>query len=306
MGMFLNSIAPTEAYRSVAPFVSREDQQKYLLFLKNLLKDQAYVELVYMTGVLPVAKYSGGSELNMFVEYDMATKKKFSEYFGFLEDEVDRLYERYRAGTRQAAITREDLKIWYDGYHTAKGVRIYNPRSIICALSDNELADYWTSSGPYDEIFYYIRNNIEDVRDDLVLMVAGEGIEADIRNYAVVSMKLETKDEIYSAMVVYGLLTYEGGKVFIPNREIMEQFKKLLMSKDSLGYVHNLARESEKMLKFTLAGNTKKMSEILKFAHDTEAPIFSYKKLSALAICRHKYRNYFAYNNVMYLGRLAE
>ncbi len=37
-----------------------------------------------MTGVLPIAKYSGGSELNMFSEYDMATKKKFSEYFGFL------------------------------------------------------------------------------------------------------------------------------------------------------------------------------------------------------------------------------
>ena len=38
-----------------------------------------------MTGVLPIAKYSSGSELNMFLEYDMVTKKKFGEYFGFQE-----------------------------------------------------------------------------------------------------------------------------------------------------------------------------------------------------------------------------
>lgn len=36
------------------------------------------------------------------------------------------------------------------------------------------MANYWTSSGPYDEIFYYIRNHMEEVRDDLVLMVAGD------------------------------------------------------------------------------------------------------------------------------------
>lgn len=58
-------------------FITRKDQKKYLGFLRNLLKDQVYVELAYMTGVLPIAKYSSGSELNMFLEYDMATKKKF-------------------------------------------------------------------------------------------------------------------------------------------------------------------------------------------------------------------------------------
>lgn len=165
----------------------------------------------------------------MFLEYDMATKKKFSEYFGFLDSEVDRLHQIYKNTNANPEISRENLRIWYDGYYTAKGCRIYNPRSIVCALTDNELTNYWTSSGPYDEIFYYIQNNIKAVRDDLILMAAGEGIPAEIQNYAAVSMKLETKDEIYSAMVVYGLLTYHQGKVFIPNRELMIQFKKLLI-----------------------------------------------------------------------------
>lgn len=48
-----------------------------------------------MTGILPIAKYSSGSELNMFFEYSMATRAKFSEYFGFTDDEVNLLYQRY-------------------------------------------------------------------------------------------------------------------------------------------------------------------------------------------------------------------
>ena len=77
-------------------FIRETDKEKYLAFLRNLLKDQVYAELVYMTGVLPIAKYSSGSELNMFLEYDMATKKKFSEYFGFSNTEVDILFEIYQ------------------------------------------------------------------------------------------------------------------------------------------------------------------------------------------------------------------
>ena len=42
-----------------------KDQFKFLRFLQNLLKSQAYVEMAYMTGILPIAKYSSGSPLNM-------------------------------------------------------------------------------------------------------------------------------------------------------------------------------------------------------------------------------------------------
>lgn len=56
-------------------FITGQERQQYLLFLKALLKSKAYVELAYMTGILPIAKYSGGSELNMFLEYNIASKK---------------------------------------------------------------------------------------------------------------------------------------------------------------------------------------------------------------------------------------
>lgn len=279
-------------------FINENDKKDYLTFLKNLLKDQVYVELAYMTGVLPIAKYSSGSELNSFLEYDMATSVRFSNYFGFSDDEIDILFEKYKTLTASPSITREDLKLWYDGYYTAGGCQIYNPRSIVCALTDNQLKNYWTSSGPYDEIFYYIQNNVEQVRDDLVIMISGEGVETEIQSFAATSMELHTRAEIYSAMVVYGLLTYKNKKVYIPNKELMEQFQKLLLTKDSLGYVYRLAKESERMLKATLNGDTSTMTDILKYAHDTESPIFSYNseiELSAVVnlvylSARDKYR----------------
>lgn len=209
-------------------FVTETDKKSYLGFLRSLLKDRPYVYFAYMTGILPIAKYASGSELNMFKEYDMATKEKFGEYFGFLDSEVDRLFEIYQRTTQNAKITRSCLAEWYDGYYTASGIRIYNPRSVVSALTDNQISNYWTSSGPYDEIFYYIRNNIEDVRDDLAVMVSGERVEIKLQGYAATSVELNTKNQIFSAMVVYGLLTYEDGAVMIPNRELMDKFDELL------------------------------------------------------------------------------
>lgn len=280
------------------PFITKDDRMAYLLFLRSLLKGKAYVELAYMTGVLPIAKYFGGSELNMFMEYDMVTKVKFGEYFGFLETEVDRLYDIYLQNTKLPAIERSDLTVWYDGYHIASGEKLYNPQSVICALSDNQISNYWTNSGPYDEIFYYIKNNINDVRDDIALMVSGERIEIKLQGYAALNTELNNKNQIYSAMVVYGLLTYEDGAVSIPNKELMDKYNELLLTNDSLGYIYNLAKESGKMLRATLCGDVKTMCSILKFAHDTESPIFSYNseiELSAIVnlvylAARDKYR----------------
>lgn len=62
-------------------------QKQYLDFLRNLLKDQPYIALAYMTGILPVKKYGQHSALNMFWEYSMTDQKGLEEYTGFTEDE---------------------------------------------------------------------------------------------------------------------------------------------------------------------------------------------------------------------------
>ena len=267
------------------PFITEKDKAEYILFLKALLKDQDYVALAYITGILPIAKYSSGSELNMFMEFKMTSMEMFGEYFGFTDDEVDYLYEKYSQSYENPHVSRMGLQEWYDGYFTIAGKRLYNPRSVVMALSFNQLSNYWTSSGPYDEIFYYIRNDIDQIRNDLALMIACEGVTAKIDEFAASAMNLQTRNQIYSAMVVYGLLTFTDGKVYIPNRELMLKYEELLQNEKSLGYVYQLAHISEQMLNATLSGDTKKMAEILQYAHNTETPILSYNnevELSAI------------------------
>lgn len=264
-------------------FVTEEDKVDYIDFLSNLLKDKSYVSLAYMTGILPIAKYSSGSELNMFLEYTMASEAMYSDYFGFTEEEVDRLYSKYLTMCENPKVTREGLRIWYDGYHTKSGGRVYNPRSVVASLTNNNLGNYWTSAGPYDEIYYYVNHNIDAVREDLALMVSGISVPAKISEYAATSMNLMTKNEIFSAMVVYGFLSYEDGYVSIPNKELMDKFADMIRKEPSLGYVHRLAKESERMLRATKSGDTKAMLEILEYAHNTESPLLSYNNEAELA-----------------------
>lgn len=264
-------------------FATDADKEGFTKFLSNLLKDKAYVEMAYMTGILPIAKYSSGSELNMFFEYSMATRVKYSEYLGFTDEEVDALYEKYLQAERVPKVTRRELELWYDGYQTAGGKKLYNPRSVVGALSNNQVASYWTSSGPYDEIFYYIGANTDAVKDDVALMVADNPVPAKVQEYAATSMELKTRDEIFSAMVVYGFLNYDKGYVSIPNKELMDKFAEMVQREPSMGNVYRLTKESGRMLAATKAGDTKTMTELMEYAHHTHSPLQAYSDEAELA-----------------------
>ena len=265
-------------------FATDGDKRNFTKFLSVLLKDQPYVEMAYMTGILPIAKYSSGSELNMFCEYTMASEERYADYFGFVDSEVDALYETYMAqDIHPRNVTREGLRYWYDGYHTKAGERVYNPRSVVLALNNNNLGNYWTSSGPYDELFYYIGANVDAVKDDVGLMIADIPVPAKVREYAATSMELKTRDEIFSAMVVYGFLNYENGCVSIPNKELLDKFSDMVQKEQSLGNVYRMTRESGRMLRATKAGDTKTMEEILEFVHHTESPLQVYSNEAELA-----------------------
>ena len=67
-------------------------------------------------------------------------------------------------------------------------------------------------------------------------MVTGTPVLAKVQEYAATSMKLTTRDEIFSAMVVYGFLSYKNGYVSIPNKELMDKFADMIQKEPSLGY----------------------------------------------------------------------
>lgn len=257
-------------------FVSQEDKDAYTKFLSALLKDQPYVEMAYMTGILPISKYSSGSELNMFFEFSMTTMEKYSKYFGFTDEEVDALYQRYIKLEENPKVSRNDLRLWYNGYQTKSGRRLYNPRSVVGALEYNQIGSYWTNSGPYDEIYYYVKNDTANMREDIALMMSGTPVPANVQEYASVSMELKTKDEIFSAMVVYGFLSYADGCVSIPNKELMDKFAEMVRKRPDFGYIYRLAVESGKMLTATRKGDTDTMVELLERVHNTESPLIRY------------------------------
>lgn len=264
-------------------FMTDEEKQLFTRFLSTLLKDQPYVEMVYMTGILPISKYSLGSELNMFFEFSMAVGEKFREYFGFTDEEVDELYRKYIAIEEDPKVTREELRLWYDGYELLPDKRLYNPRSIVGALSFNQIGNYWTNSGPYDEIYYTVRNADAEMKEEIGLLMSGTPVHANVQEYASTSMKLDTRDEIYSAMVVYGFLSYADGCVSIPNKELMDKFSDMVRQRPGFGYMGRLAKESGRMLKATIEGDTGTMVDILERVHNTESPLIRYSDEAELS-----------------------
>lgn len=204
----------------------KQNQNDFLEFLLFLLKDQPFVLLCYMTGVLPIKRYSSGSVLNMFDEFTILKDRRFGEFFGFTKDEVMKLCEENRY------MNFEDLEIWYNGYSTANGVKIYNPRSVIKALENNYCESYWTNTGAMDEVSKYLKYNTLEIREDVIRMVSGEEIDITINEeFRAGQSEPKTKEEIYSAMIVLGFLAYDDGYLKIPNKELMIEFEKVLKDK---------------------------------------------------------------------------
>lgn len=170
-------------------FMTDRDKIDFLKFLKVLLKDRPYVELAYMTGILPIAKYSSGSELNMFDEYHFMDDNIYDSYFGFREEEVRRLCEETKT------VSYEEMKLWYDGYYTSEGKSLFNPRSVSKALVRGVCLNYWTETGPMNEIADCIEHNVDEVREDIVKLVSGIPVEAEPGRYSAAEQNLETRDE---------------------------------------------------------------------------------------------------------------
>ena len=151
-------------------------QKHYLDFLRNLLKDQPYVALAYMTGILPVKKYGTHSALNMFAEYSMTSQYVFEEFTGFTKDEVEELCQRYK-------MDFEATGRWYDGYMFKKFRHIYNPRSVAEAMRCQDFSNYWTSTETYEALKIYMDMDFDGLRSDIVQMLGGGQVKVNTRSF---------------------------------------------------------------------------------------------------------------------------
>ena len=195
-------------------------QKQYLDFLRNLLKDKDYVELAYMTGILPVKKYGTHSALNMFDEYSMTNPGKLARFIGFSESKVKKLCENYR-------IDFAEMQRWYDGYLFDDGLHIYSPKSVVDAVFFGKFSNYWTKTETYEALKVYIDMNFDGMKDAVIRMLAGNRCQVNPEKFQNDMTTFQSRDDVLTLLVHLGYLAYdeETREVFIPNREVEIEFK---------------------------------------------------------------------------------
>ena len=178
----------------------------------------------------------------------MSEARGLSTCFGFTEEEVDELYQRYCSISGNPFITRSDLRDWYEGYSSAQNVSIYNPQSVVFALAGNNLTDHWSRSGSDKEVFASISGRVGPVRDDIALLTSELSVPLVFNLKNSLFRGSSTRDDILSQMVVLGFLSYSDGEARVPNRELMTEFEKMAREEPELDYIYQLASKSAEVL----------------------------------------------------------
>lgn len=252
-------------------------QRRYLDFLRNLLKDQPYVALAYMTGILPVKKYGQQSALNMFSEYSMTDQGVFEEYTGFTENEVKELCRRF-------SMDFDKTRSWYDGYMLTEFRHVYNPRSVVEAMYRQRFSNYWTATETYEALKLYMDMDFDGLRSDIVHMLGNGRVRVNTRSFQNDMRSFRTKDDILTLLIHLGYLGYDSGteEAFIPNKEIIGEFENA-MSVGGWPEVMRILGASEKLLADTLLCREKEVAEALDRAHTDAASILTYNDENSLA-----------------------
>ena len=254
-----------------------DDQKKYLDFIRNLLKDKAYVALAYMTGILPIKKYGTHSALNMFTEYSMTAPRVFAEYIGFTEEEVQLLCEQYR-------VDFDTMKSWYDGYTFPKVPHIYNPKSVVDALMFDEFGSYWTQTETYEALKIYIDLNYDGLKDAIIEMLAGQRVCIHTDRFQNDMTTFESKDDVLTLLVHLGYLAYDSDRseVFIPNIEIRGEFRNAVTG-DHWKDIATALDTSDRLIRATWDGDAETVEKLLDAAHMENTSILTYNDENSLS-----------------------
>lgn len=258
----------------------KEGEKKYLDFLRDWLKDKEYVALAYMTGILPIKKYGKHSALNMFDEYSMLQPMQMASYTGFTENEVRDLCDTFE-------MSYPEISEWYDGYCISDWVpvgkrkmyrggyyeehrlRIYSPLSVVKAMRNGEICNYWNETETFEALKQYVDWNFDGLKEEVAILMDGGRVSVDVTGYQNDMTTFHSKDDILTMFVHLGYLGYDSDtkKVFIPNQEVLQVFKTSTKSREWTATFRALAN-SRKLLEATWACDEETVAELLEAAHD--------------------------------------
>ena len=198
-------------------------------FYSLVLKDNNYLQMGILTGIIRVIKAGIFSDLNNLRTYTILSDV-YTDSYGLTEEEVEKSLKDYGI---EAEIS--NVKDWYDGYRFGDS-EVYNPWSILNFLQDKELRAYWVDTSGNDLINDVLKKITKDTIRALEKLFDGEGLRQNISGTSDLS-KLLNENELWELLLFSGYLTIEekiDQKNYIlrlPNKEVKELFKDSFLEK---------------------------------------------------------------------------
>ncbi len=166
-------------------------QKEYINFLRGMFKGTEptrYIQLAYLTGILPVKKETTQSALNNFDEFTMLSAGNLAPYIGFTEDEVRNLSEEYQQDFHE-------VKRWYDGY-LLKDCQVYNPRAVVSVMLKGEFKSYWSETASYEAIVPLINMNYDGLKTSIIEMLSGASVKVNTATFKNDTENIKSRDDV--------------------------------------------------------------------------------------------------------------
>ena len=239
-------------------------QEEYINFLRAMFKGTEptkYIQLAYLTGILPVKKYGTHSALNMFDEFTMLDPGPLAEYVGFTEQEVEELCGRYQ-------MDLAEIKNWYDGYSFPGESSVYSPRSVVNAMRFRKIGNYWNQTETFEALQWYIDLNFDGLRDDVLQMMAGKKIPVNTGSFTNDMTTFRTEDDVLTLLIHLGYLGYEEQNkyVFIPNAEVQSEYASAV-TVSQWGDISKALKNSADLLQAVWEKQETQVAEGIRLAH---------------------------------------
>ena len=198
-------------------------------FYSSVLKDNSYLQMGVLTGIIRVIKAGIFSDLNNLSTYTILSDV-YTDSYGLTEEEVEKSLKYY--GIEQEI---SNVKDWYDGYKFGDS-EVYNPWSILNFLQYKELRAYWVDTSGNDLIKDVLKKITKNTIEALERLFNGEGLKQNISGTSDLS-KLLSEEELWELMLFSGYLTVEekidqdNYVLRLPNKEVRTLYRKTFFEK---------------------------------------------------------------------------
>ena len=167
-------------------------------------KTNPYLERAIMTGITRASKESIFSDLNN-LEVVTTTSEKYSDCFGFTEEEVFAVLEEYGLFDQ-----KQKVKDWYDGFSFGKRKDIYNPWSIINFVDKKRVGAYWANTSANRLVEKLIREGKPKVKQAFEDLLDGGTLHMEIDEQIVYDQLSAKKNAVWSLFLASGYLKVAG------------------------------------------------------------------------------------------------